>query len=197
MAFNLLRLAKVSGEERFRQGAITAMEYERRVFSPEDLNWPDFRVDTTQEKENAASESSDMLAWCHGAPGIGLARLASLPYCDDAVIRAEIETALKTTLRWGFGLNHSLCHGDLGNLETILTAARTLGDTHYQAEVELKARALLDSIEQDGWKTGIPLGIESPGLMTGIAGIGYELLRLAAPDQVPSVLILEPPSLPV
>jgi lantibiotic modifying enzyme len=29
--------------------------------------------------------------------------------------------------------------------------------------------------------------------MTGIAGIGYELLRLAAGERLPSVLALEPP----
>jgi lantibiotic modifying enzyme len=29
--------------------------------------------------------------------------------------------------------------------------------------------------------------------MTGLAGIGYELLRLAEPDKVPSVLTLAPP----
>ena len=28
--------------------------------------------------------------------------------------------------------------------------------------------------------------------MTGLAGIGYGLLRLAHPDAVPSVLVLEP-----
>jgi len=33
------------------------------------------------------------------------------------------------------------------------------------------------------------------GLMTGLAGIGYGLLRLANPDRVPSVLVLEPPRL--
>jgi lantibiotic modifying enzyme len=52
---------------------------------------------------------------------------------------------------------------------------------------------LLESIEQQGWVTGIPQGVETPGLMVGIAGIGYALLRLAAPEQVPSVLLLEPP----
>jgi lantibiotic modifying enzyme len=40
---------------------------------------------------------------------------------------------------------------------------------------------------------GVPNGVETPGLMTGITGIGYELLRLAAPTQVPSLLIMEPP----
>lgn len=29
--------------------------------------------------------------------------------------------------------------------------------------------------------------------MVGLAGIGYQLLRLAAPEKVPSVLLLAPP----
>ncbi|MBV9021410.1 MAG: hypothetical protein JOZ71_11905, partial [Ktedonobacteraceae bacterium] len=53
---------------------------------------------------------------------------------------------------------------------------------------------VLDSIDEHGWVPGVPLGIETPGLMVGLAGIGYELLRLAAPQQVPSVLLLAPPS---
>jgi lantibiotic modifying enzyme len=32
-----------------------------------------------------------------------------------------------------------------------------------------------------------------PGMMTGLAGIGYGLLRLAEPERVPSVPVLEPP----
>lgn len=37
----------------------------------------------------------------------------------------------------------------------------------------------------------ILLNVESPGLLTGLAGIGYGLLRLAAPSAVPSVLLME------
>jgi hypothetical protein len=37
------------------------------------------------------------------------------------------------------------------------------------------------------------LAVETPGLMTGLAGIGYGLLRLAVPTRVPSVLVLEGP----
>jgi lantibiotic modifying enzyme len=36
-----------------------------------------------------------------------------------------------------------------------------------------------------------PLGVESPGLMTGISGIGYALLRFVNPSRVPSILALE------
>ena len=36
--------------------------------------------------------------------------------------------------------------------------------------------------------------LSPPGLMVGLAGIGYGLLRLAYPEQVPSVLVLAPPA---
>lgn len=52
---------------------------------------------------------------------------------------------------------------------------------------------LLDSIENAGSVMHTPLNIETPGLMTGLAGIEYELLRLAKPGRVPSVLQLAPP----
>jgi lantibiotic modifying enzyme len=132
-----------------------------------------------------------MSAWCHGAPGIGMARLASLAHLDDAEIRAEIDTALKTTLEKGFGGNHSLCHGDLGNLELLLQASLTLEDFPGQDRIDYLATVILDSIDRHGWLCGIHLGVETPGLMTGLAGIGYQLLRLAASDRVPSVLLLE------
>lgn len=47
-----------------------------------------------------------------------------------------------------------------------------------------------------GWLCGIPLGVESPRLMPGLAGIGYQLLSLAEPEFVPSLLTLEPPPHP-
>ena len=52
---------------------------------------------------------------------------------------------------------------------------------------------VLESLERDGWLCGVPEGVETPGLMTGLAGIGYGLLRLADPGRVPSVLAFEGP----
>ena len=37
------------------------------------------------------------------------------------------------------------------------------------------------------------MNLQPPGLMTGIAGIGYELLRLAEPARLPSALTLDSP----
>ena len=134
-----------------------------------------------------------MVAWCHGAPGIGLARLGSLSVLHDTEIDAEIDTALQTTIKQGFGRNHSLCHGDMGNLDILLTATQLLAKPRYKEILPRIASALLDNIETQSWISGVPQGVETPGLMVGLAGIGYALLRLAAPERMPSVLLLAPP----
>ncbi len=199
IALSLLRLFAVSGEERFRQTALAAMEYERSLFSLERRNWPDLRSafssSATSNQQTGQQESNSyMVAWCHGAAGIGLARLASLEYIDDAALHAEIDAALQTSLAHGFGLNHCLCHGDMGNLEFVLSATRLLSLHQYDEQVQRLTSMLLDSIERHGWVTGVPLGVETPGLMIGIAGIGYALLRLACAERIPSILLLAPPS---
>jgi len=112
---------------------------------------------------------------------------------DDDIVRQEIQVAVKATVRFGFGDNHSLCHGDLGNLELLSSVARTLGDSALRTMVAGVARAILDDVRVTGWRCGNPMRVESPGLMTGLAGIGYGLLRLADPERVPSILLLEPP----
>ena len=193
IAWALLGLAALTGEERFRAAALAAITYERSLFSPEAGNWRDLREFETSRPTTESDPESFVTAWCHGAPGIGLARLRSLPHLDDATIREEIDTALHTTLAQGFGSNHSLCHGDLGNLELLLQASQVLEDPQWGFEVDRLAAVILESISQHGWLCGVPLGVESPGLMTGLAGIGYGLLRVAEPARVTSVLALAPP----
>jgi type 2 lantibiotic biosynthesis protein LanM len=199
----LSKMAAVTGIERFRQGALDALRYDRSLFVPELDNWADLRVfpargsSSDEARESAAGPArKSMVAWCHGAPGVGLARLGALCQFDDATIRGEIDSALRATLRYGFEMNHSLCHGALGNVELVLTAARTFERPEDDEALERATARIVASIEANGPVTGVPLGVETPGLMTGLAGIGYELLRLALPDQVPSVLLMEPPSPP-
>jgi type 2 lantibiotic biosynthesis protein LanM len=184
IALSLLRLASVTGEERFRRTALQSMAYERSLFDGERGNWP---------RELKRGEKDFPVFWCHGSPGIGLARLASLEHVEDQALRQDIELALETTLGQGFGRNQSLCHGDLGSLETVLVAARTLNHPACCEALPRLTALVFHGIQEHGRVTGVPLGVETPGLMTGLAGIGYELLRLANPDRVPSVLTLAPP----
>ena len=195
IAFALSLLADMSGEERFRRAALSGMKYERSIFSERGGNWPDLRklpsAYTPIEENN--EEIYSVFAWCHGAPGVGLARLCSLPYIDDESIREEIAIACNATVTNGFGRNHSLCHGDLGNLELLIRACQMFGDADSQSQMKRMTSIIFESIEKHGWLCGIPLGVESPGLMSGLAGIGFGLLRAAKPDDVPSPLVLDPP----
>ena len=189
-------MAALTGEERFRSTALSAIAYERSLFSLAEGNWTDLRESKSSSEEGKSKHKPFKTAWCHGAPGIGLARIHSLRYLDDAAVRSEIDTCIKTTLAQGFGGNHSLCHGDLGNLELLLQANQTIDAPHgqWQAIVDERTAAVLRNIERQGYLCGVPLGVETPGLMTGLAGIGYGLLRFAESARVPSVLALQPPS---
>lgn len=184
IALSLFQLAQASRQERFFEAAQAALTYERSLFSEEQGNWRRFLE---------PGKYDFPVTWCYGASGIGLARLACLPYLDNEQIRQEIHIALTTTLQKGFGHNHSLCHGDLGNLEVLLAATQTSGNSAYQEEITRLATLILGSTQDQGWVTGVPLGVETPGLMNGLAGMGYQLLRLAEPERVPSVLQLAPP----
>jgi type 2 lantibiotic biosynthesis protein LanM len=186
IAWALLGLADLTHEPRFRATALDALAYERSLFSHVAGNWPDLRTEPGSQTP-AENPQRFMSAWCHGAAGIGLARLASLPHLDDDATRAEIHAAVKATIAHGNGHSHSLCHGDLGNLELLQQAGE-------REHLERFAAVTLESIDQNGWICGNPLQVETPGLMTGLAGIGYGLLRLAEPKRVPSVLTLAPPT---
>ncbi len=191
VALNLLRLAAACKEERFRQAAFEALAYERSLYSSEKRNWKDLRI-LPPALDTGKSERY-MTAWCHGAVGVGLARLASLPYHDDAAIREEIEAAIQTTFAEGFGKNHSLCHGDMSSLEFLFSAAQLFPDTCPREKVEALQASILDSMKNHGWRSGVPMSIETPGLMVGLAGTGYALLRQIDPERIPSVLVLDPP----
>ncbi|MEV0460108.1 type 2 lanthipeptide synthetase LanM family protein [Catellatospora methionotrophica] len=194
IAVALARLDRVLGNRDHLALVEGGLRYERAAFDPEHSCWLDLR-DSTPERYS-------MTAWCHGGPGIALARADLASYVDDQeLVNRDLRDAVEGMLRLGLtgdvitGTgNHSICHGDLGNVEALLTAARALGDQQAAARAQIVAASLLNHIEQHGWLCGVPLGAETPGLMSGLAGIGYNLLRLALPDRIPSVLLVEAPA---
>jgi len=184
IGYSLSAISKLTGEAIYSEAARWAFDYERSCYSTERGNWPDFRKNRTQDY---------LTAWCHGAPGIALTRLAALKHSHDSHLQTEIQDALTATATQRSGGSHCLCHGRLGNLEPFILASQVLQKPDYLGEARLIAGGILDDVGNDNWICGNALGVESPGLMTGIAGIGYGLLRLAAPERVPSLLTLEPP----
>lgn len=195
----LLELAAATGDARFREGADEAFRYEAHAFSPQHGNWPDYRV-FGDPAAAAALPVSCSMAWCHGAPGIGLSRLRAWRLTGDAARLAEARTALATTigaLEAGLasgGYGFSLCHGDAGNAELPLEAAKALGEPPLALVAERVGRAGIERHGAPGlpWPCGVPNGGETPGLMLGLAGIGNFYLRLYDSARFPSVLLVTP-----
>ena len=122
-------------------------------------------------------------SWCSGLAGRLLGRAADHPIAaDDPWLGLFAD---RSVLR-----DMSLCHGELG----VLNALLALGGLPA-AMAERGAAFLLGALERFGPSCALPGGVSGPGLLTGLAGIGYGLLRLGMPEQVPSVLLLEPRTL--
>lgn len=189
----LLELAARTGNEKYETTALEGIAYEHSRYSPETRNW----TDSSSSKELGVQKAiAPSMAWCYGAPGIGMARAAGLKHSDHPIIRQDLERAIETTIHHGPGTNHSLCHGDLGNLDFLLQASEATGNSELAQTVNELANQIIASIRKYGWLCGVPIGVDSPALMNGLAGICYGLLRLADPDHVPSVLMLGPPHRP-
>jgi lantibiotic modifying enzyme len=119
----LFTAGAVLNDPRYSAAGRGAFAYERSTFDALHRNWPDYRI------LDAAAPSGPtpmMWTWCHGAPGVGVARLIALLHGAGANTQAELEIAIASTIQAGFGSNDSLCHGDLGNLD-LLTRAREFG----------------------------------------------------------------------
>jgi len=194
IAHALALLAKATGRTAFLDAAQGGLRYERTHFRETEGNWPDLR-DFMQPKPTG--EPTCMVAWCHGAPGIGLARLALheiLP--NDIAILNEARIATQTTAATLGQVspvtgNFSLCHGDGGNADFLILAADTLTRPELRQVAESAADRALDRYEDSRapWPCGVPGAGETPNLFLGAAGIGYFLLRLHDSSQIPTVLL--------
>jgi lantibiotic modifying enzyme len=132
-----------------------------------------------------------MNAWCHGAPGIIVAAAAARGGAEPAIV-AQARAALATLERWNPVQPDHMCCGHLGRSDAYLTGAGPLGvDDALQGARAIAARALGRARERQHFRLSTP-GVEyivfGAGFFRGLSGIGYQLLRLAEPARVPSIL---------
>jgi len=184
IAYALLRLYKTTQDPNFLEAAEEAIAYERSLFYPSAGNWQDVR-----EKK-----PSFMTTWCHGAPGIGLGRLGGLEILDTPEIRQEIAVALNTTQKLGLQNLDHLCCGNFGRMEVLLVGATKLLSTELLETVQKQAATVVARAKEVGafyLFSELSADVYNPGFFQGTAGIGYELLRLAYPESLPSALLWE------
>jgi lantibiotic modifying enzyme len=192
-ALALLELHAATGRGEFLEGGRAAFAYEDQQFDPRVGNWPDLRA------LEALAEPLYQVAWCHGAPGIGLARLRAASL--DAEFRdahtAAARVALKTTQAGAekaaqvARADACLCHGLAGLAEIVLTAGQWLEDDACRSWARALAADLIARHAAAGdWPCGVYPPGHNPSLMLGTAGIGYHFLRQYDPQRVPPILVV-------
>jgi type 2 lantibiotic biosynthesis protein LanM len=187
-AVPLAWLAEATGDRRYDEAARAALAYERTTFDADAGAWNDLRDDRRTED----GAQAQLHAWCHGGPGITMARLCLPPAYRDAQWQVEVDAGLRGILAHGLGAGHCLCHGDLGNLDVLIEAERQGVGPADLSDWRHAAGQVLERVRVHP-RCGTHQRIELLGLMTGLAGIGYGLLRCAEPRAVPSVLALQLP----
>jgi len=136
-----------------------------------------------------------MRTWCHGAPGVALG-LASGGETRPGFPPATLDHALALTLTTPVhGVDH-LCCGSFGVAEVLLATGTLLNRKDLvQAAGGRMAMAIQRAycLSNSGFQLdeGNP---GNPGFFRGLAGIGYQLLRLARPGLLPSVLSFQSPA---
>lgn len=195
IAYAFGRLFAATSDERFLKAAQDACTYERSVYRADRANWP------IVPPPDAPLGTQPIFAstWCHGAPGILLSRLGLREsMAADELIAPEIETALETTIRTGItGIDH-VCCGNMGRIDAVLTAAQRLHRPHLMRIAAAGASIMVGRAASAGGAYQFHAradrqGSAQPGFFRGVSGIGYGLLRLARPEQLPSIAMLELP----
>ena len=198
-ALALMEAHRISGDAALLRAAELALAYERSWFDAHLQAWPDFRVDTTRNETSETHRPVHPSTWCNGSVGIGAARLRMRDLRpDDASLIPEINAAIRhATLLLSSPvqpqtLDLCLCHGLLGAADMLLQAGIAFG----RDDIRALARQAGDWVEATYLRKGRPLpcGVhqagEAPGLMMGLAGIGWFFLRLAEDGAMQSPLLL-------
>ena len=199
LALGLLTAYRATGNETFLKHARGAFSFEHALFNPDEGNWIDTRYE--HSKRDGKILGTFRGAWCHGAPGIGLAHLYARELDPERAAYHEsmARIAMKTTQAFVAqrlamqGSDITLCHGILGLSDILWDLATALDDDEARSCVQATVRSVLgDHNHPEQMPSGLQRGGYSPCLMVGIAGIGLHFLRLRNPD-IPSVLCLNQP----
>lgn len=211
IGFVLLELGRFFQNPAIVWLASQAFEYETCRFDAERGEWPDFRKGLyadegqcrqfRQGNEAFFKEPSFMTAWCHGAAGIGLSRLEAYKATGTSRYLDQLQRALQAVKRCldiengkaDEETHFTLCHGSCGLMSLFLAASQELDHPPWMAQARSLGIRVLHHWKSGGaFRVGYRLNsetvLEDPGLFVGHAGVGYFLLRLAAPNTVPCIL---------
>jgi lantibiotic modifying enzyme len=166
--------------------------------------WGDWWVsgtpsDLIELRSPSSPEDEFPEAWCHGAAGIVLGRIGSLRICNTPEVQEEIDRTLRRVQSYaldGEKLDGTddICTGHMGTIELLVSAYQRLGDVRsLEAASTLMDRVWQRKQSRERYELSAACGKEvfAPSFLQGVAGVGYTLLRLAAPESLPCLLLFD------
>jgi lantibiotic modifying enzyme len=187
----LARLHAVTGDRAFGRGAGRAFRFVRQHHLQLHGNWP------IAVAGDGTAAGGMMTGWCHGAPGIALSALMAARVRRAPAILHGIESAMRSVVQWQPAQADHLCCGALGRVEALLVAGTQLGrDDAIEAARRLAARVIDRARARGHFRlsgAGTDYRVFDPGFFQGLSGIGYELLRVSRPSDLPSVAGFDAP----
>ena len=185
--YALTGLYQATHRQDFLDAAQECLAYEDSSYDEESFNWPDLREDG-----DGKPLGQMICQWCHGAPGIGLARIGKVKLGGALdLVEKDIRNAAKcANMNWPNSVD-SLCCGTLGSIEFLKEAGTLLDDEqlHQLADQRLK-EVVSNKYEGGSYALGVGSTQFNLGFFRGLSGVGYTLLRRINPG-LPNVLIWE------
>jgi len=176
----LLRWAESTGEAHFKAAGEVLIAKDLAIMETARRN-----------STNPTAIRGDPVGWCRGSLGIAIAALAARPPVANLFDVSWAKGVAKEMVCSRPSRPLCLCHGALGRLEFLsFTGRRLMRKVDPDNQLQAWRAALLGEIVGGRWVADFVHALETPTLMTGLAGTGYALLRQAVGERVPSVLVL-------
>lgn len=183
LAVTFMKLGYLSEREDIRDYGMKFLQSDQSLYDESLNGW----INKLHEEKKVSHY------WCHGSVGIGLSRLKMTKYVDETTkleIESDIVRATKSLNPLEPLKDDGLCHGNMAIVDYYLELyLYTKKIEHYNKALAIGNYVLKAYQNNDKYNLIEFEGFPPVGLFKGLSGIGYEYLRLAAPESVPSVLI--------
>lgn len=198
IAFTLKQLANYFRNSSFNYLSNLALCEENALFREHLSNWIDLRKNMKDVKDKVLSTKefpasyADTVAWCHGAPGIGMARISDLIKDDDEYINVALEKT-NHVINSNIKNDFTLCHGLSGLAMLNIEMYKWTKKDEYLNKNE----GLIQKIKHEHKHSRLTNGYSSknikqefcPSLFLGTSGIAYFLLHQKYPHNHQSILL--------
>ncbi|CAN5772885.1 type 2 lanthipeptide synthetase LanM family protein [soil metagenome] len=170
IGLSLLKLYEISGDNKFKAAFYEALEYENYYYNASRKNWRDLR----------SGEEKYQNSWCHGAAGIGLARIAAYKILKDETLLTDIYNAVEATKEISLLNSDHYCCGNIGRIAFLIEASELLQEKELKSRCSDLIKSVIAKKNELGYYQTYQnpnISAENPSLFKGTSGIGYILLK--------------------